>query len=119
LHDFVRVLKVINREIGELESECGKRSKNALSVCGVRSHKDVDVTCVSGRTVESQGITTNNQILNLVIVQQCEQISEVGLYFHGIDGAEPRRRRSVQTANENARRTDHYSSSNQSAFAYL
>jgi len=52
----------------------------------MRPHKDIDITCESGRTMEGQGISPDDLALNLVFVQQREQVSEVGLYFHSVDG---------------------------------
>jgi hypothetical protein len=36
--------------------------------------------------MEGQGISPDDLALNLVFVQQREQVSEVGLYFHSVDG---------------------------------
>jgi len=58
-----------NGEIGELESKLSQRSENALSIFKVRPHKDVDVACVSGSAVKSQGIPADNKVFNLVLVQ--------------------------------------------------
>ncbi|MDQ1336374.1 MAG: hypothetical protein QG552_3324 [Thermodesulfobacteriota bacterium] len=58
--------------------------------------KDIDIPRVAGRSMEGQGVPAHDDILNMMLVQQREQISEVGLYFHGIDGGESRRPRCVR-----------------------
>jgi hypothetical protein len=51
----------------------------------VGSYKDVKGPRVPGRTMKTQGVPSNDDVINLVFVEQLEQIFEVLLNFHGID----------------------------------
>src|SRR5512135_1775103 len=47
-HDLVRVQEVANLKATEMKPEGGRRPEDAVSISGVRPHKDFDVTCKSG-----------------------------------------------------------------------
>lgn len=69
LDDFVWVLEVLYGQVGKLEAEGCQRLKNTPGILGIRTYEDVDVTCEAGGTVEGQGISSDNQVFNLVLVQ--------------------------------------------------
>ena len=55
-----------------------------VALTGSMPHKDVKVTRVPRGTMKAQGVSPNDDIINLVFVEQLEQISEVLLNFHDI-----------------------------------
>jgi hypothetical protein len=68
LHYLVWALKVVGVKVGKFKSKGSQRLENAPGIFWTRPHKDVDVTCKSGGTMKSQGISPDDQVLNVVFV---------------------------------------------------
>jgi len=75
LRNLVRVQKVVNLQAKEMKPEGGRCPEDAVSISGVRPHKDFDVTCKSGCPMEGERISPNDEVL--VFAQPKCQVSEL------------------------------------------
>ena len=59
-------------------------NKTGLFLGRVRFQKDVKVSRVPGCPIKPQRVSPHDDVINLMLVEQHEQITEVFLNFHGI-----------------------------------